>query len=530
MTKSQQRFCSDAEAASFRELQQRLPQVWEMIRDPQAPEHTSVILPSMSLDQEELAKIQGSPFYEERLLFTLIRLRHPRARVLYLTSQPIHPEILDYYLHLLVGVPASHARRRLNVMCVYDATSRSLTEKVLERPGVLERIRKWVGDRQCAYLTCFNSTHRERRLALALGIPLNGVDPELLWLGTKSGSREIFRRAGVELPRGCENLSTEGELLEALSELERQRPGLKRAVIKLNDGFSGEGNAVFHYPAGLRRRGQARSRALQEALQHLRWPGSPQSLQRYLTKLQQMHGVVEEFLEASQVRSPSVQLRVNPDGALEILSTHDQVLGGPTGQVYLGCHFPAGEEYRRQLLEQAWSIGQVLRDQGVIGRFGIDFLVTRQAGGPWNSHAIEINLRMGGTTHPFLALEFLTGGKLDPRTGLFHSPRGLTKYYFATDNLKSPHYRKLVPEDFVDLLAVWGLQFNPNTETGVLFHMIGALSQYGKLGMTCIGNSREEVEDFHRRTVAILDRATGADGSSSGSYQPLFDETVPQLA
>ena len=44
---------------------------------------------------------------------------------------------------------------------------------------------------------------------------------------------------------------------------------------------------------------------------------------------------------------------------------------------------------------------------------------------------------MGGTTHPFLALQFLTGGQLDRDTGLFLSPTGLAKYYRATDNLRS---------------------------------------------------------------------------------------------
>ena len=74
-----------------------------------------------TLDQDELRKLAGATFYEERLLFLLIRLRNPRAHVVYVTSQPVHPLILDYYLHLLAGVPASHARARLTMLCAYDA-------------------------------------------------------------------------------------------------------------------------------------------------------------------------------------------------------------------------------------------------------------------------------------------------------------------------------------------------------------------------------------------------------------------------
>ena len=49
--------------------------------------------------------------------------------------------ILDYYFQLLAGIPASHARARLTLLCAYDASPRSLTEKVLERPRLIQRIR-----------------------------------------------------------------------------------------------------------------------------------------------------------------------------------------------------------------------------------------------------------------------------------------------------------------------------------------------------------------------------------------------------
>jgi len=103
----------EREAAEFEGLKPRLAEVWDalMMRD-EVP-HTSVVVPSLTLDQSELTKIAGASFYEERLLFLLIRLRNPRARMVYVTSQPIHPIILEYYLQFLAGIPASHARSRL---------------------------------------------------------------------------------------------------------------------------------------------------------------------------------------------------------------------------------------------------------------------------------------------------------------------------------------------------------------------------------------------------------------------------------
>jgi hypothetical protein len=118
---------------------------------------------------------------------------------------------------------------------------------------------------------------------------------------------------------------------------------------------------------------------------------------------------------------------------------------------------------------------------------------------------------MGGTTPPFLALQFLTGGEIDLESGLFISHRGEERYYYATDNLTSPQYKGLLPEDLMDILTLHGLQFRHSTETGVLFHMIGALSQYGKVGVTCIGGSRAEADELYQRTVEILDLETGPD-------------------
>lgn len=502
----------------FTQLQEKLLPIWASIRKDDNFEHTSVIIPSLSVDQEELGKVQGASFYEERLMFALIRLRNPNARLIYVTSQPVHPDVVDYYLQLLVGIPAAHARRRLKMLSVLDNSNRPLTEKVLERPRVLERLRGWVNEHGPGYLTCYNTTMLERRLALELGIPLNGVDPVLLSLGTKSGSRQTFSAANVPHPAGFEDLHSEQEIVDALRQLAEQRPAIQRAVVKINEGFSGEGNGVFTYPEE-----KTNPQALKQSLSLLEWSSESETIRSFLRKFDQMGGIVEEMIEAEEVRSPSVQMRIHPDGEAVLVSSHEQVLGGNTGQVYLGCRFPAREEYRSLIQEQASRIGEVLSKKGVLGRFGIDFLMTRPSGGDWQSHALEINLRMGGTTPPYHALEFLTSGELNPESGIFKAPTGQEKFYSATDNLKSPAYRGLLPEDLFDISIRNKIHYQPDSGTGVLFYMIGALSQYGKIGMTCIGNSPEQANELFRRTVEILDRETDLGSHEHGVLEPLFD-------
>jgi hypothetical protein len=493
----------EQEIAQFERLKPRLAQVWDSLTMREEEPHTTVVVPSLTLDQSELRKIAGASFYEERLLFLLIRLRNPRARMVYVTSQPVHPIILEYYLQFLAGIPASHARSRLTLLCADDASPRSLTEKVLERPRLIERIRAGIMDPQKAYLTVFNSTPHERKLAVLLGVPLNGCDPRLAHFGTKSGSRKIFREAGVPLPDGFEDLHTPHDVETALEELRGRRPGIRRAVIKLDESFSGEGNALLRYPESYSRA------ALREALQQVEFSVPWETPEAYFDKLSKMGGIVEEFIEAEEKLSPSAQVRNSPHGEAVAISTHDQILGGPSGQVFLGCRFPARDDYRMRIQEAGLQIGRVLAAHGVVSRFGVDFLVHRDSpAAEWKLTALEINLRMGGTTHPYLALQFLTGGSLDPGTGLFLSPSGHAKYYKATDNLFSEQYRGLLPEDLVDILTVNKLHYSHGSESGVLFHLIGALSEFGKLGLTAIANSPAQVDDLYAHTLEVLDRET----------------------
>src|SRR5690242_20056775 len=114
----------ELEIQAFDRLKPELNRLWDVVFPGDDQAYTSVIVPSLTLDPAQMWKISGAAFYEERLLFLLMRLRNPRARVVYVTSQPIHPMVLDYYLQLLLGIPASHARNRLTLLCAYDASPR----------------------------------------------------------------------------------------------------------------------------------------------------------------------------------------------------------------------------------------------------------------------------------------------------------------------------------------------------------------------------------------------------------------------
>jgi hypothetical protein len=493
---------SAGESEAFAALQRRFAAGYEaLFADPARP-RAVVVVPSLTMDAEVLAKVTGAHHYEERMLCLLLLLRLPRTRVIYLSSTPIPPAIVDYYLNLLPGVPGEHARARLTLIACEDAGPAPLAAKILARPRVLARIAAAAGDPASAHLSCFTVTALERRLAVALGLPIYGCDPALAHWGSKSGSRRAFRAAGIGMPKGFEDLHDAADLARAAAELKSADPGLRRAVVKLNEGFSGEGNAILDLagaPAG-----KALLPWIRARLPHLAFEAKAMRWERFEERLTAMGGVVEEFVEGAEKRSPSAQLRVDPTGRVLPISTHDQLLGGPSGQVFLGCRFPADAAYRLAIQERGLAAAGVLAAQGVTGRFAVDFVSVRQ-GDAWRHLAIEVNLRKGGTTHPFLMLQFLTDGAYDPATGGFATAAGRPACYVATDNLESPSYRGLTSHDLMDIAVLHGLHFHAATNEGVAFHLIGALSEFGKLGLLAIGATPAAAEALYRRTVAVLD-------------------------
>ncbi|MCU0526569.1 MAG: peptide ligase PGM1-related protein [Elainella sp. Prado103] len=508
----------------FARIQAQLRDRWQAIEQPAQSDWDIVVIPSLSLDAQELRKVTGVHYYEERLLFSLIRLRNPRTRLIYITSQPIHPNVIDYYLQLLPGVPFSHARERLLLLCTYDTSHKPLTQKILERPRLIQRLRQAIRT-DCAYMTCFNSTVLERELAMQLGIPLLAVDPDLLYWGTKSGSRQIFAEAQIPHPAGSELTHSVDDLAAAAADLWERQPHLQRIVVKLNEGFSGGGNALLDLrPIAEVRPGAAstidRITLLQARFNHMSFQCTTETWHHFSRRLPELGAIVEAFVEGEEKRSPSVQGRITPTGKVEILSTHDQILGGPDGQVFLGCRFPADQDYRLQLQEYGLRVGQSLAEKGALERFGLDFIAVRQPDGAWDLQAIEINLRKGGTTHPFMTLKLLTYGRYDLTTGLFYNQQGCPKYYIATDNLQNEAYKGLIPSDLMDIIAQYHLHFNSTTETGTVFHLIGCLSEFGKLGLTSVGNSPEEAEAIYNQVIDALNTET-----KPGQLHPLLVPT-----
>ncbi len=491
------------EVLLFRKIQHQFPRQFRKAFPDKLAGKTIVIIPSLTLDQQILSKIKGHIYYEERLLCLLMLLRMPRTHVVYISSMPIDPVIVDYYLHLLPGITGHHAQKRLTMLSCYDASPRSLTEKILDRPRIIERIKKSIPAGNVAHMACFNVTGYERTLSVKLDMPIYGCDPDLFDLGNKSNSRTIFKECGLDVPPGFENLKNEKEIADSLAELKLNNPALRKAVVKMNDGFSGDGNALFSYE-GLEDQSEWNIWIAQHLPERLKIVAGDLSYRDFMYKFQSMGGIVEEFVEGDIKTSPSVQCRINPLGDCKVISTHDQEVGGESGQVFMGASFPADESYAIPIGEYGLKVAEAMKDKGVMGRFGVDFISVKE-GDDWKHYAIEINLRKGGTTHPYIMLQFLTDGDYDYENGMYLTANRQTRYYYCSDNLKSEKYIGITPPDLIDIAMLHQLHYDGSSQEGVMFHLIGALSQYGKLGVVCIGSTPERARNFYEQTVKVLD-------------------------
>src|ERR1051325_1723199 len=88
---------------------------------------TIVVLPSITFPHTELRKITAIQHYEERLLCFTLLLKRPEVRIVYVTSLPIDPAIVDYHLSL-VGEGAGD---RLHLVSPDDPGTVPLSEKLL---------------------------------------------------------------------------------------------------------------------------------------------------------------------------------------------------------------------------------------------------------------------------------------------------------------------------------------------------------------------------------------------------------------
>ena len=484
-------------ADAFATLQAKLGAGLEANRPGSATPHVLIALPSYSVSESLLSHYGNRiPSLEHRYLNAIvIPARIDTCEMVYISTRPPQPEVLDYYLQLVPDERRAALRARIRIVEVPDdGTPRSVAGRLLDRPDLIAAIREHIGDRP-ALIEPWNVTENEVQLALALDVPINGTRPELRPLAFKSAGRRLFAEAGVPAPLGREDVRTTEHAVDAIRWIGRQRPLLGGVVVKHDDSGAGDGNIVLDL------------RPLHHAEDPVAWlTEQVEALPDWYRRDLLLGGVVEERIAGQRFSSPSAQVDIRPSGEVLVLATHEQVLGGDGGQVYLDCKFPADPDYAPRLAEHAAKIGAALAAKGALGRFSVDFVAAADASGAWDVYAIEVNLRKGGTTHPYAALRNLVPGRYDVAAGGWIAEDGTTRAYTSTDNLVHESWLGLEPADVIDWVARAGLQFDPATKVGTVLHMLAGLAIDGRCGVTAIARTPEEADEMYEAVRSTIQR------------------------
>ena len=217
-------------------------------------------------------------------------------------------------------------------------------------------------------------------------------------------------------------------------------------------------------------------------------------------------GVVEELVDGDGFSSPSVQFDMLPDGSVRVLATHDQTR---RRRQRTGLHrlpLPGRSRLRlRGSPTTAPPSAAELARRGATGRASADFVAARDPTGAWQLHALEINLRKGGTTHPYAALRNLVPGHYDPDAGRWVTERdGSARAYRSTDNVVDPAWTGRPPSSVIDAVRHAGLHFDPQRGTGVVLHMLACLAIDGRFGATAIGTNPAHADELFEAMFAAV--------------------------
>jgi hypothetical protein len=470
-------------------------------------DHVLVVLPSYSVSESILSHYGDRiASLEHRYLNALlIADRIPDCEVVFLSTKRPDDVAVDAVLDIIPADRRPAARDRIRLLAVDDDTPRSVAAKLLDRPDLVDTVRSLIGARP-ALIEPWNVTEAEIDLAIALDVPINGTRPELRHLGFKSEGRRLIAGAGVPIPLGREDVRSVDDIVAAAMAIHSEHPQVESVVVKHDDSGAGDGNVVLDLPRS--RTGDVDEDAIRRLASGLpEW---------YLTDLAH-GGVVEERIAGRRFTSPSAQVDIRPGGDVVVLATHEQILGGPGGQVYLGCRFPAEPACAAELGRHAAAVGRELAERGAMGRFSVDFVAANDAetGDGWRIYGLEVNLRKGGTTHPHLALRSVVPGHYEPAFGRWIAEDGSTRCYSATDNVVDASWTGLSPAALVGAVDDAGLGFDPTRRTGVVLHMLSGLAIDGRFGLTAIAETRDAaagLEAAVREAVSVAARSWAVAG------------------
>ena len=456
-----------------------------------------VCLSSMTFDSILTEAIVGLKHYETRCLWEISKVKKSGTVVHFFSKYKIRHEALEHFYQAF-----DFSEEEKNRVFLYSVESIlgeveldiDLSDYVLKNEKVRRVFKSITLSKNC-YLECFVLTAKELEISKVYNLPSFWMHHRVDYFKTKSGNRFLLKNV-TKVPDGIGDLYSIEDVVSAVLRLHRKTQS-KKMVIKLNDGVSGDGNGFFHLPE------KVNVHSIRQSLIECKFVSSKMTYTKFFKEFAKLGGVVEIFVEGPKKASPSVQLFLKPDMTFEILSSHEQVLDD-SGSRFLGARFPAYNYHRSEITLEAEKVAKKLIEQKIFGIVGLDFLTISKAN-KIETYLIEINLRKGGTTHPYWTAKAALDASTCELTGRLKSSSGNFRLYHSNDNLLvRDQRRKRSLGDFLLKMRKAGISYDHKSQKGAIFHMLNSWEPDGKIGAVFIGESDEEIEFLQNQAIKTI--------------------------
>ncbi|XP_026782757.3 IQ motif-containing protein H isoform X1 [Pangasianodon hypophthalmus] len=422
---------------------------------------TIIHVPTLGYSQQQRHSLRRFDILQNTQMGRLCDIRDKNVEVIYVCPVHLGEDLIHYYTHLLglngavetgmptpsrcaknftILTPEAHQHFSSHCMCVSTLLKYS--------PHTLRRIKNLIQGKQ-AYLVSGVPHMDDLAVADELGVPVLGPEPAVARLyGTKSGIRRIFSSSGVSMPPGLADIYTLQQLNECFAQLMTDHLEVQRWLFKMDDEFGGRGTAYcdvchvssrpwalqeyHHHGAQIWRMAWAQERVLRKFLEavpallaaHAKpfdtscYPTWSCFLEHFLRK----GGVIEAYPPSDSVTGVTVDLLVEPDGGVRMLSCGDQ-LRGPGFLQVSGCTVPQSSVSPDVLYSICMRIGKACQERHILGHLSLD-LVTFLEPGTLEQQVWAVDLDLGYSNQLAMTqiMLHMTGGTLNCHAGRLEVP------------------------------------------------------------------------------------------------------------
>ena len=372
----------------------------------------------------------------------------------------------------------------------------SLTKNILLNDNAIKEIKETF---RCenVILEPFVFTHQEKELSKKLEIPSWYDHPQMNYFHTKSGNRFIVGNS-APMPAGLGDLFSFDAVVKGVIKLKNNNPSLDSCMVKLNFGVSGQGNMKLDLPESKIWQGllpKEKEYSIRKCFESARLFNKTLKASDFKKRIIEEGAVVEEFISNEIISSPSAQILCKPD-SIDLISTHHQILD-KSGQKFLGGSYPCDDQFREKIETFSIKVGQKLKELKVFGVVSIDFLISKnKKTNELDYHLIELNIRKGGTTHPFMLSNFAvkSGEHFDAGPP---SREFVDNYvYRSNDNFYPCRTRYSCQKEILEKATAEGILFSRKKKEGVIFHLLSSYEETGKVGYTILASSKDRVDQL----------------------------------